>query len=101
MWEENPEMQATAIICRQFCEDKNWSLGNRIAAVVGHIAASHNGEFCGLIYLFDCVHISLVSALIMMSPKIKRNFARPPVLAEDKVPPSLGLRPPPVRCSEG
>ena len=51
------------------------------------------GSFCGLIYLFDCVHIFLVSALLMMSPKIKINFARPPVLAEDKVPPSLRLKP--------
>ena len=80
--------------------ETNGSLCNRIVAVVGPIAA-HNGEFCGLIYLFDCVHISLVSALLMMSPETKLMFARPPVLAEDKVPPSLGLRPPSVRFSEG
>ena len=61
-----------------------------------------NGEFCGLIYLFDCVRISLVSALSMMSPKNEiKSFARPPVLAEDKVPPSLGLRPPSGKFSEG
>ena len=67
---------------------QNGSLCDRIVAIVGPIVA-HNGEFCGLIYLFDCVHISLVSALSMMSPKINKKFARPPVLAEDRVPPSL------------
>ena len=28
-----------------------------------------NGESGGLIYLFDCVHISVVSALFAMNPK--------------------------------
>ena len=50
--------------------DTNGSLCNRKVAVVGLIVA-HNGEFCDLIYLLDCIHISLVSALSMMSPKIK------------------------------
>ena len=49
---------------------QNGSLCDRIVAIVGPIVA-HNGEFCGLIYLFDCVHISLVSALSMMNPKMK------------------------------
>ena len=44
------------------------SLYGRIVIIVGPIGA-HNVEFCGLIYLFDCVHISLVSALLMMSPQ--------------------------------
>ena len=47
---------------------QNGSLCDRIVAIVGPRVA-HNGEFCGLIYLFDCVHISLVSALSMMNPK--------------------------------
>ena len=69
---------------------QNGSLCDRIVAIVGPIVA-HNGEFCGLIYLFDCVHISLVSALLMMSPKIYKKFCQttPPVLAEDRVPPCL------------
>ncbi len=80
---------------------QNGSLCDRIVAIVGPRVA-HNGEFCGLIYLFDCVHISLVSALSMMSPKNEiKSKARPPVLAEDKVPPSLGLRPPSGKFSEG
>ena len=47
--------------------ETNGSLCNRIVAVVGPIVA-HNGEFCGIIYLFDCVHISLVSALFNDEP---------------------------------
>ena len=55
--------------------ETNGSLCDRIVAIVGPIEA-HNGEFCGLIYLFDCVHISLVSALSMMSPKNKTKFCQ-------------------------
>ena len=54
---------------------QNGSLCDRIVAIVGPRVA-HNGEFCGLIYLFDCVHISLVSALSMMSPKIYKKFCQ-------------------------
>ena len=55
--------------------ETNGSLCDRIVAIVGPIVA-HNGEFCGLIYLFDCVHTSLVSALSMMSPKNKTKFCQ-------------------------
>ena len=56
--------------------ETNGSLCDRIVAIVGPIVA-HNGEFCGLIYLFDCVHTSLVSALSkMMSPKNKTKICQ-------------------------
>ena len=54
---------------------QNGSLCDGIVAIVGPIVA-HNGEFCGLIYLFDCFRISLVSALSNMSPKINEKYCQ-------------------------
>ena len=47
---------------------KNGSFCVRMIAIVDPLVV------CGLIYLLDCIHISLVSALLMMSPTKEIKF---------------------------
>ena len=46
----------------------NGSFWDRMIAIVDPLVV------CGLIYLLDCIHISLVSALLMISPTTEIKF---------------------------